>query len=118
VPACNEARHIEAALVTLLAQDYPDFEIVAIDDRSSDATGEINERLAAADSRVRPVRIETLPEGWLGKVHALQQWVRQADTARAIAQNSALHSRCSRRRKYSGIQRGFQSGRSHHFWAP
>lgn len=78
VPACNEARHIEAALQTLLAQDYPNFEIVAIDDRSTDATGDIIERLAAQDSRVRPVRVETLPEGWLGKVHALHQGVGQA----------------------------------------
>ena len=79
VPACNEARHIEAALETLLAQDYPDFEIVAIDDRSTDATGDILERLAARDGRIRLVRVETLPEGWLGKVHALHQGVRQAD---------------------------------------
>lgn len=78
IPACNEADHIEAALTSLLAQDYPQLEFIVIDDRSTDATGEIIDRLAAADSRVRAVHIESLPQGWLGKVHALHEGVRPA----------------------------------------
>jgi glycosyltransferase involved in cell wall biosynthesis len=78
VPACNEADHIEAALTSLLDQDYRQLEFVVINDRSSDGTGEIIERLAASDSRVRAVHIESLPKGWLGKVHALREGVREA----------------------------------------
>jgi hypothetical protein len=71
VAARDEARGIEAAMRSLLAQRYPLIEIVAIDDRSSDGTGEILERLAAFDSRLRVVRVRELPPGWLGKNHAL-----------------------------------------------
>jgi glycosyltransferase involved in cell wall biosynthesis len=78
IPACNEAANLESAVATLLQQDYPDLEIILVDDRSTDGTGEIIERLAHADSRIRAVHIETLPPGWLGKVHALHRGVEQA----------------------------------------
>lgn len=78
IPACNEADHIEAALSTLLAQDYPRLEVVVIDDRSSDTTGEIIDRLAENDERIRAVHVKSLPEGWLGKVHALNEGVLHA----------------------------------------
>ena len=57
IPACNEAEHIEVALNSLLVQDYPNLEIIVIDDRSTDATGQIIDRLAAHDARVKPVHI-------------------------------------------------------------
>lgn len=78
VPACNEAESIGATLKALLAQDYPGLEIIAIDDRSTDATGAAIDAVAAGDSRLRKVRIEHLPEGWLGKVHALSRGVAQS----------------------------------------
>ena len=78
IPACNEADHIEAALNSLLEQDYSPLELIVIDDRSTDATAEILDRIAATDSRVRAVHIKSLPEGWLGKVHALHEGVRRA----------------------------------------
>lgn len=71
IPACNEAAHLESAVMTLLQQDYPDFEIILVDDRSTDATGGMVDRFAESDSRIRALHIERLPEGWLGKVHAL-----------------------------------------------
>jgi hypothetical protein len=71
VPARNEERHMEAALRSLLRLDYPDLEIVAVDDRSSDGTGEILERLAAEFPALCVVHVADLPPGWLGKNHAL-----------------------------------------------
>lgn len=71
VPACNEASTIEVALRSKLASNYPDFEIVLVEDRSTDETGAIVDRIAREDSRLRVIHIEELPAGWLGKVHAL-----------------------------------------------
>lgn len=78
VPACNEAEHLAAALRSLLAQNYPRLEIIVVDDRSIDRTGAIIDGLAATDSRIRAIHIESLPDGWLGKVHALHCAVQQA----------------------------------------
>jgi hypothetical protein len=69
-PALNEQRHIEAAVRSLLAQDYPALELVLIDDRSTDSTPQILARLAAGQSRLRCVTVRELPAGWLGKNHA------------------------------------------------
>ncbi|MEW6355901.1 MAG: glycosyltransferase family 2 protein [Planctomycetota bacterium] len=71
IAACNEADTIEDAMATLLKQDYPDLEIVLVDDRSTDGTGAIIDQMAQADPRIHPVHIKELPAGWLGKVHAL-----------------------------------------------
>ena len=71
VPARDEALAIGRALASLLAQDYSDLEIIVVDDRSADATGEVAQRLATKDSRVRVIRVDDVPAGWLGKNHAL-----------------------------------------------
>jgi len=71
VPAKDEEANIETALETLLAQDYPDLEIIVVDDRSTDATSEIVRRVAGRDGRVRLIQIRELPEGWFGKPHAM-----------------------------------------------
>jgi len=72
VAARDEERKIEAALRSLLAQDYPDFEVVVVDDRSTDRTGPILDRLATEHPGLRVVHVAELPSGWLGKNHALQ----------------------------------------------
>jgi glycosyltransferase involved in cell wall biosynthesis len=78
IPACNEADHLEASLLSRLQQDYPRFELIVINDRSTDDTKAIIDRVAATDSRVIAIDIAALPEGWLGKVHALHQGVKVA----------------------------------------
>ena len=78
VPARDEASAIGGAVESLLSQDYPDLEIIVVDDRSSDATGAVVGALASRDSRVVAIRVDDLPAGWLGKNHAL--W-RGAQTA-------------------------------------
>jgi cellulose synthase/poly-beta-1,6-N-acetylglucosamine synthase-like glycosyltransferase len=70
VAARNEARKIEAALQSLLTQDYPNLEFIVVDDRSTDETGAILDRLANRDARIYAVHIMELPKGWLGKNHA------------------------------------------------
>ncbi len=69
-PALNEERNIEAAVRSLAQQDYPDYEIVMVDDRSTDATPRILARLAHEIPRLKVVTVRELPPGWLGKNHA------------------------------------------------
>jgi len=71
IPACNEAVKIEQALLSILNQDYPDLEIIVIDDRSTDATGDILDRMADDYPRWQVIHKTELPPKWLGKNHAL-----------------------------------------------
>jgi glycosyltransferase involved in cell wall biosynthesis len=88
VCALNEEAKIEPALSSLLELDYRDYEVLAVDDRSTDRTGEIMDRVAeecrvkndrltelygdaAQHHRLRVVHVTELPAGWLGKVHAM-----------------------------------------------
>jgi hypothetical protein len=71
--ALDEAEKLPAALATFLAMDYPDYEVVAVDDRSEDATGSILDAAARANSRLKVVHVTSLPAGWLGKPHGLQK---------------------------------------------
>lgn len=79
VPARDEAERVEKALRSLAGLDYPALEVIAVDDRSTDGTGAIIDRVAAGDPRVRALHIAELPEGWLGKCHAMQAGARLAE---------------------------------------
>ncbi len=71
--ARDEAQKLPQALETFLSLNYPRYEVIAVDDRSADATGAILAEGARRNARMKPVRIDSLPAGWLGKPHALQQ---------------------------------------------
>ena len=71
IPARNEARSIERTLRAFLAQDYESFEVIVVDDRSTDGTGGMARALG--DPRLTVIAGEEPPPGWLGKPWALQQ---------------------------------------------
>lgn len=73
IPARDEESNIESCLQSLRQQDYPNLEILVLDDGSSDGTAGIVSRLAAADSRIRLLTGGSLPEGWAGKPYACHQ---------------------------------------------
>jgi cellulose synthase/poly-beta-1,6-N-acetylglucosamine synthase-like glycosyltransferase len=71
--ARNEEEHISKSIRTQLNQTYQNTEWILVNDRSEDGTGKVMENLQSSDSRIRVIHIESLPEGWLGKNHALYQ---------------------------------------------
>jgi glycosyltransferase involved in cell wall biosynthesis len=74
VPSCNEEADIEATLASLLALDYDNYEVIAVNDRSSDQTGAIIERIASeakTSGRLKAIHISELPSDWMGKPHAM-----------------------------------------------
>jgi len=97
VPARNEEGKIERCLESLAGQDYPCFEIVVVDDRSTDRTAEIIERAASRDPRIKFITAKSLPEGWIGKcnalvhagAHASGEWLLFTDADTCHRSNSA-----------------------------
>ncbi len=71
VPARNESRDIERAVESLLKQDYPNYELIVVNDRSTDGTHEILDRMVAEHPQLRTFHLDALPAGWLGKNHAM-----------------------------------------------
>ena len=79
VPARNEATYLPLTLPALLGQDYcGDWQVIVVDDRSADGTGEVARRLGGQPRRLSVVNGDPLPEGWAGKVWALEQGARSA----------------------------------------
>src|SRR5436190_19080262 len=79
VAARNESDCIECCIRSLLRQDYPNLKVVAVNDRSTDDTGAILDRLAIEfGGRLQVVHVKTLPAGWFGKPHALNLGLQSA----------------------------------------
>jgi glycosyltransferase involved in cell wall biosynthesis len=80
VPARNEEEHIEQTLTQLLHLDYHDYEVIAVNDRSTDRTGEVMDRVASAAGprTLRVIHVPQLPANWMGKAHAMWTGAAQA----------------------------------------
>jgi len=106
IPAKDEEATLGACLAAVCAQTYRRLEIVVVDDRSTDGTAAIARAAAAADPRVRVMRIDALPPGWTGKTHALAcaageargdwLWFLDADTT-FVPENLAIVMEYARR---------------------
>jgi cellulose synthase/poly-beta-1,6-N-acetylglucosamine synthase-like glycosyltransferase len=93
VAARNEAEQVESATLSKLAQCGPGDEVILVDDRSCDATGELADRLALRDNRLRVIHINELAQGWLGKVHALNAGVKIAKGEWLVFSDADVHLR-------------------------
>jgi len=78
VPARNEEKNIKACVESLLAQNYPDFEVLVLDDNSTDQTHVILENISQRDARLKIFQGKPLPSGWLGKHWACHQLAQKA----------------------------------------
>ncbi len=76
--ARNEELGVASAVRSMLALEYPELEVIAIDDRSEDSTGALLDELAAVHPRLRVLHIDELPAGWLGKNLALHRGAQAA----------------------------------------
>ncbi len=79
IPARDEEANIGTCLESLRKQDYPNFEILVLDDNSSDNTSAIVDRMATTDSRIQRLTGKPLPKGWAGKPFACYQLAKKAN---------------------------------------
>ncbi|MFA5310025.1 MAG: glycosyltransferase [Dehalococcoidales bacterium] len=78
IPARDEEDNIRTCVASLQKQDYPNYEILVLDDNSTDRTGAIVMELASKDRRIRLIQGQPLPEDWAGKPFACYQLAREA----------------------------------------
>jgi chlorobactene glucosyltransferase len=73
IPAKDEGKEIARCIRSVLRQEYARFDVLAINDRSTDDTGAVLDQLAVDSGKLRIIHIakDGLPPGWLGKCHAL-----------------------------------------------
>ena len=91
VPARNEVETLGPAMRSRLAEGYPALEVVLVDDRSTDGTGALVDAIAAEDSRVRALHLDSLPPGWLGKLHAMSEGLRRATGEWILFSDADVH---------------------------
>jgi len=91
VPACNEASTIESAAESLISLDYPNLEVIFVNDRSSDETGRMIDQIQARSDRFKAIHISELPSGWLGKVHAMSKGIEAATGAWIVLTDADVH---------------------------
>jgi cellulose synthase/poly-beta-1,6-N-acetylglucosamine synthase-like glycosyltransferase len=91
IPACNEGETISAAMDSLLSLDYPNLDIILVNDRSTDETGQIIDQLSEADDRIKAVHVNYLPPGWLGKVNALERGLSFTNSEWILLSDADVH---------------------------
>ena len=92
VPARNEEHTIEPAMQSLMAVDYSRLEVIAVNDRSTDQTGRILDEIAAANpKRLKVGHVKELPEGWLGKTHAMWLAAKQSSGEWLLFTDADVH---------------------------
>ena len=98
VPARNEESRIGDCLKSLMDQDYPNLEILVVDDCSTDRTAQVVREIVGTDDRVELVQGEPPPSGWLGKPHAIWQGVQRASGEHLcfVDSDGRLHPQCIR----------------------
>ncbi len=93
IAARDEAVTLPAAMHSLRQQDYPALEIIIVDDRSVDQTGEVIDELVKKDPRIKAEHVRVLPKSWLGKVHALACATRVATGDWLLFTDADVHHR-------------------------
>ncbi|WP_131782480.1 glycosyltransferase [Legionella gresilensis] len=78
VPFHNEQLNLKGTIMSLCSLDYANYEIIAVDDRSTDSSYKIVSQIANKNPCLKLIKIETLPFNWLGKPHALHQGLKHA----------------------------------------
>ena len=89
--ARDEAEALPAALASLLAQEYTNYEVIAVDDRSTDETPRILDELVRRHANLKVVHVRELPESWLGKPHALQKGYEQSSGEWIVFTDADVH---------------------------
>lgn len=111
VPARNEESNIKRCLSSLLKQDYPCFEVIVLDDNSSDRTYKIACAIALKDSRLKVLKGKPLAHGWLGKSYACWQLSRAAKGSILVFTDAdTLHFKHSVSRAVANLLRGNYGG--------
>jgi glycosyltransferase involved in cell wall biosynthesis len=91
IPACNEGETIQAAMNSLLKVDYPNLEVIVVNDRSDDKTRQIVDQFSMIDDRIIPVHVNYLPPGWLGKVNALRRGIDESTAEWILLSDADVH---------------------------
>ena len=91
VAARNEATKLPAALTSLLEQDYPNYEVIMVNDRSQDETPQILDEFDQRHDHLKVTHLSKLPPGWLGKPHALTQAYRRATGEWSLFTDADVH---------------------------
>jgi chlorobactene glucosyltransferase len=96
IPARDEEDNIAACLESLLDQDYPNYEVLVLDDSSGDHTWMILKRYAKKANKLKIYRGKDLPRGWVGKQYACQQLIEKARGEYIMFTDAdTVHSRAS-----------------------
>ncbi len=91
IPAQNEAESIEQSLNSVLNLDYDNLQVIVVNDRSTDHTGKILEKMQSDNDRLQVLHIDELPRGWIGKNYALMKGSEMANGEYLLFTDADIH---------------------------